>query len=183
MRKSSVLVLIVVLAVGLAALYFVMVPQKTPNVQAIADGAPTEPETTLSSQSPSPSPSVTPVSDATPLARVSPTVSFPTSEMLRAEVQAHPEVTPPSLLRVSRELFKRTQEAKNSEAEALRFFSELESNCLGQSLAAPIQTLCLSSAQQLAEQYPILKARDAQLEANASLEVKRLRQTLEKLSQ
>jgi hypothetical protein len=183
MRKSSVLLLIVLLAVGLAAFYFVTVPQKTPNIQAIPDGVPVASET-APSQSPSPSPSfIAPAPDATPRTKVSPTVSFPTSEELHSEVQAHPEVTPPSLLRVSRELFKKTQDAKRSEAEAVRFFSELESNCLGQSLAAPVQSLCLSSAQELAGQYPALKARDAQLEANASPEVKHLRQMLEKLSQ
>jgi hypothetical protein len=135
----------------------------------------------------SPSPAVTPTQMAQDTKKGSDgKLDFPTLREVRDQVAQDPHHTPPALIQFAKDLSARAEKAKQSPASAQDFFGELE-DCLAQgkdpseSVPVPAQLTCLTTAEEFAKLYPSeLGARLKPLQQNASPELRRIREALDR---
>jgi hypothetical protein len=136
--------------------------------------------------SPLPSPTVTPTVALHEKKESLGKLDFPTLREVREQVAQDPHHTPPALIQFAKDLSAHAEQAKQSPASAQEFFGTLE-DCLsqgkdpGEAVPVPAQLTCLTTAEEFAKLYPNeLGARLKPLQQNASPELKRIREALDK---
>lgn len=100
----------------------------------------------------------------------------PSTEIIREEVAANPEVTPLSLLDFAESLAPKMREAVGDESKAKSFFDEMRT-CVqapASNIAETAQALCLKNALKLGEIHPALRDQADKLRSVAAPRLLRL---------
>ena len=102
--------------------------------------------------------------------------AIPTISQLRAEVQANPHFTPPSLLKFAVFVQGKRDEALQSEQSSQTLFSELKPCVLDSSImtANSVRAFCLSAAISLGEKFSSIKPLANDLRSQTPADVIRL---------
>lgn len=192
MRKSRTLPLVLGAAFLLLALWM---GGRLALKQASTDQTSGHPNVSVQGES-RPSQAISPLLSISPapavVASSSPALGklkLPTLSEVREQVAKDPHQTPPALIQFAKDITAQTEAAKKSPETARTFFETLE-NCVqnsekgeGDSIPVPAQTLCLTTAEELAKLYPNeLGGRLSELQKSASPEAKRIRAALDRFS-